>query len=409
MAVLFPILQFFDNKGDVLSGGTLTFYKANTSELGVVYTNQGGGTPLENPVQLNTSGRPTTSGSIWLNGAYRLSIKDSNGVLIYSADNILGFNTVDWTGLTATLSQINSLIVDTTDVGNVRPSKVVTVSASKDVTLFNNLSSATFIANTAVKTPIIKDSNSQTAITLTSVPSQINALTVTPAVTTATPSISATGSDTDIDLILNSKGTTGQIRLNGYKLPLNDGTDGYLVRTDGSGSLTFSVRMLRNIVKQSLGLWNAPAAGNYASSAFYTTFGYYYLYPIIMSSSIGAIKTISVTPSLSTNKLLIRANAVLYANSTSAAGMFLVESTTSDPVTDPTSVVRAATYAKPVASTGYASTDLHAVLTANSVSTRYYSIYCMGETDVIYQNGSNSAAIFGGTCASSITCREILV
>jgi hypothetical protein len=69
--------------------------------------------------------------------------------------------------------------------------------------------------------------------------SAVNEITVTNAATTAAPEISATGDDTDIDLKLTPKGA-GKINLDGIKFPNADGTANQILKTDGSGVLSFT-------------------------------------------------------------------------------------------------------------------------------------------------------------------------
>jgi hypothetical protein len=69
--------------------------------------------------------------------------------------------------------------------------------------------------------------------------SAVNEITVTNAATTAAPEISATGDDTDIDLKLTPKGA-GKLNLDGIKFPNADGTANQILKTDGSGVLSFA-------------------------------------------------------------------------------------------------------------------------------------------------------------------------
>jgi hypothetical protein len=69
--------------------------------------------------------------------------------------------------------------------------------------------------------------------------SAVNEITVTNAATTAAPEISATGDDTDIDLKLTPKGA-GKLNLDGIKFPNADGTANQILKTDGSGVLSFT-------------------------------------------------------------------------------------------------------------------------------------------------------------------------
>ena len=84
--------QFFDNSGQVLTGGKIYTYLAGTTTPAVTYTNNSGVTAHPNPIVLNAAGRVPDSGEIWLsNGiAYKFLLKDTNDVLIGTYDNIYG-------------------------------------------------------------------------------------------------------------------------------------------------------------------------------------------------------------------------------------------------------------------------------------------------------------------------------
>jgi len=69
--------------------------------------------------------------------------------------------------------------------------------------------------------------------------SAVNELTVTNSATGNAPEISATGDDTNIDLKLTPKGT-GKLVLDGLNFPTADGTTDQVLKTDGSGNLSFS-------------------------------------------------------------------------------------------------------------------------------------------------------------------------
>ena len=69
--------------------------------------------------------------------------------------------------------------------------------------------------------------------------SAVNEITVTNAATTTAPEIAATGDDTNIDLKLTPKGS-GNLVLDGIKFPNADGTADQVLKTDGSGNLSFA-------------------------------------------------------------------------------------------------------------------------------------------------------------------------
>jgi len=86
--------QFFDNSGNVLTGGKLLTYLAGTTTPAVTFTTSAGSIPQPNPIILNASGRVPGSGEIWLtdNLVYKFVLTDSNDVLIATYDNITGIN-----------------------------------------------------------------------------------------------------------------------------------------------------------------------------------------------------------------------------------------------------------------------------------------------------------------------------
>ena len=86
--------QFFDNSGQVLTGGKLYTYLAGTTTPAVTYTTNSGLTANSNPIVLNAAGRVADSGEIWLTDGinYKFVLKDSNDVQIAVWDNIIGIN-----------------------------------------------------------------------------------------------------------------------------------------------------------------------------------------------------------------------------------------------------------------------------------------------------------------------------
>ncbi len=79
-----PDPQFFDSNGDPLAGGILYFYETGTSNPKVVYAESGATTSLGAEVTLDSSGRA----KIWLDGYYRVVLKDSLGTTIWTEDNV---------------------------------------------------------------------------------------------------------------------------------------------------------------------------------------------------------------------------------------------------------------------------------------------------------------------------------
>jgi hypothetical protein len=80
--------QFFDNSGDVLNGGSVEFFKSNTSSPLTTYADSLMTIPNTNPLLLNASGRPVNSS--FASGSAKGALRDSAGVLIREVDPIGG-------------------------------------------------------------------------------------------------------------------------------------------------------------------------------------------------------------------------------------------------------------------------------------------------------------------------------
>ena len=86
--------QFFDNSGNVLTGGKLYSYAAGTTTPVTTYTSSQANVAWSNPIVLDAAGRVSGSGEIWLTDGiiYKFVLKDTNDVLIATYDNITGIN-----------------------------------------------------------------------------------------------------------------------------------------------------------------------------------------------------------------------------------------------------------------------------------------------------------------------------
>jgi hypothetical protein len=92
--------QFFDNSGDVLTGGLLYSYVAATTTPTPTYTSVTGLTANSNPIVLDAAGRVPYQ--IWLTdgNGYKFRLEDADGVQIATWDNITSQDTGS-TGLSA--------------------------------------------------------------------------------------------------------------------------------------------------------------------------------------------------------------------------------------------------------------------------------------------------------------------
>ena len=84
--------QFFDNSGQVLTGGKLYTYLAGTTTPATTYTTNVGNVANSNPIILDAAGRVPSSGEIWLTSGinYKFVLKTSTDVQLWSVDNLNG-------------------------------------------------------------------------------------------------------------------------------------------------------------------------------------------------------------------------------------------------------------------------------------------------------------------------------
>jgi hypothetical protein len=82
--------QFFDNNGNVLSGGKIYTYQAGTTTPLATYTTNSESSFHTNPIILDAAGRVPSGGEIWLQlgVGYKFVLRTSTDVLIATYDNI---------------------------------------------------------------------------------------------------------------------------------------------------------------------------------------------------------------------------------------------------------------------------------------------------------------------------------
>lgn len=141
MATLLQITQFFDNIGSPLTAGVVYAYEAGTSTPKNMFADQSG-TILGTSYTLSASGRVPTTG-IWLEGAYKLIIKDSVGVTLYTLDNVEEYDSLDFSGLTATIADLNS----TTTTALIKTSNYTVAVGDRGKTILANATSGVLTIN----------------------------------------------------------------------------------------------------------------------------------------------------------------------------------------------------------------------------------------------------------------------
>jgi len=99
--------QFFDNNGNILSGGKIYTYAAGSTTPQATYIDATGGTPNTNPIVLNSAGRAATA--IWLSQgvSYKFVLQTSANVTIGTYDDVAGINDfsvegIEWADIAGT-------------------------------------------------------------------------------------------------------------------------------------------------------------------------------------------------------------------------------------------------------------------------------------------------------------------
>ena len=149
--------QFFDNSGQVLTGGLLYTYLAGTTTPAVTYTTNSGLIAQPNPIVLNAAGRVPDSGEIWLTDSvlYKFVLKDSTSVQIATWDNISGINSnfIVYGTQTQTITATQAQTVFTLTTVTYTPasnSLIVYVNGSKQILATNytetSSTSVTFVS-----------------------------------------------------------------------------------------------------------------------------------------------------------------------------------------------------------------------------------------------------------------------
>jgi hypothetical protein len=135
--------------------------------------------------------------------------------------------------------------------------------------------------------------------------SAVNEITVTNAATTAAPEIAATGDDTNIDLKLTPKGS-GNLVLDGIKFPNADGTANQILKTDGSGVLSFA-DAFAGIAWQSVQTTGFTASAGNAYPCNTTSAGFTVTLPATPSAG-DQVQVVDYAGTFDTNALVIDPN-----------------------------------------------------------------------------------------------------
>lgn len=138
-----PRMIFWDANGDpVPVGSKLYTYVAGTTTPKPTYTNQGGGSTNPNPLDLDGA----DGDDIWFDGAYKIDVKDADGVSLpgYPIDNVVVYDLLDWSDLTATIADLNAT---DTSVKSVTDSIYALIASDRGKTLLCDTTSNAITIN----------------------------------------------------------------------------------------------------------------------------------------------------------------------------------------------------------------------------------------------------------------------
>lgn len=189
----YPVIQFLDDLGNVLAGGLINTYITGTTTNKATYQDQAQATAHANPIVLDSDGRPP-GGAIWLldDAEYTLAIKDSDSVTLQTVNDVSGI--------------VTPLSGDTQFEGII----------------FANGKG-------------ISDSNSNEQLLFSETSSAVNYVNITNAAAGSGVTVGAAGDDTNIDLLLTSKGS-GVVKINGDTISGSYAAKVGLVTSNGTDS-----------------------------------------------------------------------------------------------------------------------------------------------------------------------------
>ena len=144
MATLFEVPQFFDNNGVPLSAGHVYWYAAGTTTPKQTWKDAAETQPhVLAYITLDANGRWPGS-ACFIRGSYKIVVKDSTeATTFFTIDNITEYNQFDFTGLTASIADLNS----TTTTGTIVSGTYNVTLATRGKTLLANATSANVTIN----------------------------------------------------------------------------------------------------------------------------------------------------------------------------------------------------------------------------------------------------------------------
>ena len=147
--------QFFDNSGNVLTGGKLYTYLAGTTTFADTYTSSTGTVLNTNPIILDSAGRVPEE--IWFaeNQTYKFVLTDADDVLLGTWDNLVGvYDIPDGSITTAKLADDSVTTAKLVD-GSVTVAKLATDSVTTAKLVDGSVTAAKLATNSVTTVKIV--------------------------------------------------------------------------------------------------------------------------------------------------------------------------------------------------------------------------------------------------------------
>lgn len=212
------IPQFFDSSGNPLSGGTLNTYVASTSTTLATYPTNAdaiaGTNANPTSISIGSSGYPMVSGAVvgvFLKPGkqYKFILKDSSGITIYTVDSIS--NLTD-TLLDGNGNEVIKLVGVASAVNEITVTNAATGTSPSIAATGDDTNVGLKIKTKGTGTLELLDGSNNELVKLNTVALAVNEVSITNAVTGSNPQIASTGNDTNIGITLSGKGT-GDVNL----------------------------------------------------------------------------------------------------------------------------------------------------------------------------------------------------
>lgn len=237
-----PKVQYFDTTtGQPLVGGKLYTYEPGPGSTtpkatySTIADAAASTNPNTNPVILDARGEA----NVVLSGSTKFVLNRSDDTNIWTVDAVgsTGNSIFDPNGNEIVIYNYVAAAVNEVTISNAATTDSPSILATGGDTNINFIVNPKGTGGIDIGTKVI-DTNENEILTLTATASAVNYLDIANSITATNVIITSKGDDADVGLTITPKGA-GKIKLGLLNLPPADGTIGQFVKTDGAGQLGF--------------------------------------------------------------------------------------------------------------------------------------------------------------------------